>query len=125
MREIGRLCRHVTSLTASGSHVTDKGIRYLCGYLDMAVPTCHMDAVVACSSRDDIFGHQPSDVCESLRALDVSAALHVTERGIKTALLNFRNLQRLKCQDSYFWRVGSLFMRILCVSSVSVASNRF
>ena len=86
LREIGRLCRHVTSLTASGINVTDQGIQYLAGQI---YPT----------------PYEPSDLCQTLKYLDVSNAMHVTELGVHTILCNFKKLERLKCQDTYFWRV--------------------
>ena len=110
LREISRFCSHVSSLTLAGLHVTDKGIRYLCGYLDLPSRLAIARSVTSECDDDDtadlnVLEYEPADVCESLKVLDITGALHITEKGIKTVLLHFKNLNRLKCNDAYFWRI--------------------
>ena len=104
LKELGRLCRCLKSLTIGGRSVTDEGIRHLCGFLDnLPVTVIHSDDIANEKLREELFmDHIPADVCFTLQHFDISRAINVTEAGIKLALLNLRKLRKLECSDNRF-----------------------
>lgn len=104
LKELGRLCRCLKSLTIGGRHVTDEGIRHLCGFLDnLPITVMHSDDIENEQLREELFmDHIPADVCFTLQHLDINRAINITEAGIKMALLNLKSLRKLECTDNRF-----------------------